>query len=119
MLRTQQKAATGMVSSRDETSAPPPRCTAPGCTNPLPAPGPGRPACFCSQACRARAWRSRQCQRGALVAEVDMGSTSSKGRRGGQIWMVRLRRDNKSVIVAIGLSRTCAEALAEEINALI
>ena len=47
------------------------------------------------------------------------GSTSSKGRTGGQIWMVRLRRGHKYVIVAIGLSRRSAEALAEEINELL
>jgi len=50
---------------------------------------------------------------------VDVGSTSSKGRTGGQIWMVRLRRGHKYVIVAIGLSRRSAEALAEEINELL
>jgi len=108
----------GIVSSRHETRAGP-MCTADGCTNPLPPSGPGRPARFCSQACRARAWRSRQRQRGAPVAEVDVGSTSSKGRTGGQIWMVRLRRGHKYVIVAIGLSRRPAEALAEEINELL
>jgi len=36
-----------------------------------------------------------------------------------QIWMVRLRRGHKYVIVAIGLSRRSAEALAEEINELL
>jgi hypothetical protein len=111
------RSATG-VSSRDETPASP-GCAAPGCANPLPAHGPGRPARFCSQACRARAYRVRRHQGGTLVAEVDLGSTSSKGRTQGQVWLVRLRRGNESVIIAIGLSRMRADALAERITKLL
>jgi hypothetical protein len=111
------RSATG-VSSRDETPASP-GCAAPGCANPLPAHGPGRPAFFCSQACRARAYRQRQRQRGTIVAEVDLGSTSSKGRTQGRVWLVRLRRGNESVIIAIGLSRMRADALAERITTLL
>ena len=107
------RSATG-VSSRDEIPASP-GCAAPGCANPLPAHGPGRPAPFCSQACRARAYR----QRGTIVAEVDLGSTSSKGRTEGRVWLVRLRRGNESVIIAIGLSRMRADALAERITKLL
>lgn len=106
------------VSSRHETPAGP-TCAAPGCANLLPEPGPGRPAHFCSEACRQRAWRTRQRQRGTLVAEVDMGSTSSKGRTQGRIWLVRLRRGNDRVIVAVGLSRNRAEALAERITTVL
>ena len=106
------------VSSRDEIPASP-GCAAPGCANPLPAHGPGRPASFCSQACRARAYRQRRRQRGTIVAEVDLGSTSSKGRTEGRVWLVRLRRGNESVIIAIGLSRMRADALAERITKLL
>jgi len=109
------RSATG-VSSRDEIPASP-GCAAPGCANPLPAHGPGRPASFCSQACRARAYRQRQ--RETIVAEVDLGSTSSKGRTEGRVWLVRLRRGNESVIIAIGLSRMRADALAERITKLL
>jgi hypothetical protein len=115
------RSATG-VSSRDEIPASP-GCAAPGCANPLPAHGPGRPASFCSQACRARAYRQRQRQRQrqreTIVAEVDLGSTSSKGRTEGRVWLVRLRRGNESVIIAIGLSRMRADALAERITKLL
>ena len=110
------RSATG-VSSRDETPASP-GCAAPGCANPL-AHGPGRPASFCSEACRARAYRQRRRQRGTIVAEVDLGSTSSKGRTEGRVWLVRLRRGNESVIIAIGLSRMRADALAERITKLL
>ncbi len=109
------RSATG-VSSRDDIPASP-GCAAPGCANPLPVHGPGRPASFCSQACRARAYRQRQ--RETIVAEVDLGSTSSKGRTQGQVWLVRLRRGNESVIIAIGLSRMRADALAERITKLL
>jgi hypothetical protein len=50
---------------------------------------------------------------------VDLGSTSSKGRTQGQVWLVRLRRGNESVIIAIGLSRMRADALAERITKLL
>jgi hypothetical protein len=53
---------------------------------------------------------------GAAIAEVDTGSASSRGRRPEQIWLVRLRRGDNSVIVAIGLYRVAAEHLAERIN---
>jgi hypothetical protein len=111
------RSATG-VSSRDETTAAP-GCAAPGCTNPLPGPGLGRPARFCSQACRARAYRVRHRQGGTLVAEVDLGSTSSKGRTQGRVWLVRLRRGDDRVIVAVGLSRNRAEALVERITTVL
>jgi hypothetical protein len=50
---------------------------------------------------------------------VDLGSTSSKGRTEGRVWLVRLRRGNESVIIAIGLSRMRADALAERITKLL
>ena len=106
------------VSSRDETPAGL-TCAAESCANPLPVRGPGRPARFCSQACRARAYRQRRRQPRDLVVDVALGSTSSKGRTQGRVWMVRLRRDAESVIVAIGLSRGSAEALAERITELL
>ncbi len=106
------------VSPRHETPAAL-ICAAESCANPLPGPGPGRPARFCSEACRARAYRLRQRQRGTIVAEVGLGSTSSKGRTQGRVWLVRLRRDNESVIIAIGLSRMRADALAERITELL
>jgi len=55
----------------------------------------------------------------ALVVEADVGSTSSRGRAPGQAWLVRIRRGDQAVIVAIGLSRSSAEALTEKIAALM
>ncbi len=54
-----------------------------------------------------------------MAAEVDMGSTSSKGRTHGQIWKVQLRRGDEVLIVAIGLHRLAADTLAERINAFL
>ncbi len=61
------------VSSRHETDTDPHRCAAPGCDQPInPAPT-GRPARFCSDACRARAHRHhRQDTSAPLSVEVDM-----------------------------------------------
>jgi hypothetical protein len=54
-----------------------------------------------------------------LTVEVDTGSASSWGRPPDQAWLVRLRRADRSIIVAIGLSRTAADSLAERITELV
>ena len=56
---------------------------------------------------------------GGATAEVDTGSASSRGRPPERIWMVRLRRGDNSVIVAIGLHRFAAERLAARINEVL
>lgn len=103
------------VSSRHET---PSACASPGCTNPLSPRGQGRPARYCSSRCRARAHRDRR-QPGKVIAEVDQGSATSRGRPPERRWLVRLRRDDQRVIVAWGLSRPAAERLVEAITALL
>jgi hypothetical protein len=55
----------------------------------------------------------------SLTVEVDIGSLSSIGRPPDQAWLVRLRRSDRSVVVAIGLSRTAADHLAERIAELV
>ncbi len=55
----------------------------------------------------------------AITVEIDTGSTSSRGRRPGQAWLIRLRRGNRTVITTIGLSRTSAELLAQQITDLL
>jgi hypothetical protein len=55
----------------------------------------------------------------AVTVQIDTGSSSSRGRPPGQAWLIRLRRGNRSVITTIGLSRTSAEHLAEQITALL
>jgi hypothetical protein len=54
-----------------------------------------------------------------LTVEIDAGSASSRGRPPDQAWMVRLRRADHSVIVAVGLSRTAAEHLADHIAEVV
>jgi hypothetical protein len=51
--------------------------------------------------------------------EVDHGSTSSKDRPSGRVWMIRLRRGNRSVILIAGLGRASADTLADQIRAVI
>ena len=97
-----------------------PTCAAAGCTNRLSAPGPGRPAKYCSTACRVRAHRQRQREAAQPVTvEVGTGSASSRGRHPDRAWMVRLRRGDQSVVVAIGLRRVGAEHLADSITRLL
>ena len=66
-------------------------CGAPGCTNTVRRQGTGRPASFCSTACRAREFRSRKPATTAPVTvEVDMGSATSRGRPPERAWLVRI-----------------------------
>ena len=55
----------------------------------------------------------------SLTVEIDTGSTSTRGRPPDQHWMVRLRRGNRGVIIAIGLNRTAAQHLADHITEII
>ena len=54
-----------------------------------------------------------------LHAEVDHGSTSAKAQPPDRSWLVRLRRDNRAVIIVTGLARPSAEHLASKINTLL
>ena len=105
------------VSLRNET-LPAACCAEPGCINPLSQHDTGRPAIFCSAACRSRAHRRRHRHR-AVSVEVQLGSTSSKNQTHGRVWMVCLRRGNDSLIVAIGMSRRDAERLAERMTDMV
>lgn len=94
-------------------------CQAPGCTNAVQPRGTGRPARFCSTACRVRAHRGRQGAKGYLSVEVDMGSATSRGRPPERAWLVRVRRGERSVIVAYGLRRPAADRLVEQLTDLL
>lgn len=106
------------LSLRYETEVPR-VCVATGCERPVASGQTGRPAKFCSASCRVRAQRQRQRQRGPLTVEVDTGSASSRGRRPDRHFLVRIRRADDEVVVAVGLSRTSAEWLAERIKKLV
>ena len=54
-----------------------------------------------------------------VTVEIDTGSSTSRGRPPGQAWLIRLRRGNRSVITTIGLSRTTADHLAQQITDLL
>jgi len=55
----------------------------------------------------------------AVTVEIDTGSSASRGQPPGRTWLIRLRRGHQSVITTIGLSRTSAEHLAEQITSLL
>jgi len=95
-------------------------CAAPGCAEVVARAATGRPAVFCSAACRVRAHRARRLKAAEPVeVEVDMGSATSRGRLLEQAWMARLRRGQRSVIVAVGLRRPAADRLAGQIADLL
>ncbi len=48
-----------------------------------------------------------------------MGSATSRGRPPERAWMVRLRKGQRSVIVAVGLRRPAADRLAEQLVDLV
>jgi hypothetical protein len=100
---------------RNETPA---RCAAPDCANPITRHPTGRPARYCSPACRVRHHRQRQPTPDPLTVEVDMGSASSRGRPPERSWLVRIRRADQYVIIAIGLRRHAADRLAEQLTDL-
>jgi len=103
------------ISSRNENS-----CARPGCRNPVPRNPRGRPRLYCTPACRAAAHRYHHPDaRQPLHIEVDHGSSSSRGRPAGHIWLVRLRRGDRQAIIAVGLGRPSAEHLARQIRDVI
>lgn len=102
---------------RNETST---SCVAPGCANPITPHRTGRPTRYCSPACRVRHHRQRRhTTTDPITVEVDMGSASSRGRPPDRSWLVRLRRRDRDVIVAIGLRRHAADRLAEQLTDLL
>jgi len=96
---------------------PPGTCAAPDCPKPVAQHATGRPARYCCTACRVRAHRQRNAA--PLTVEADMGSASSRGRPPERSWLVRLRRSDRSVVVAIGLRRQAAERLAAQVTELL
>ena len=54
-----------------------------------------------------------------LNVEIDHGSTSAKQRPAGRVWLVRLRRGDRTVIIATGLGRPSADHLAHQITQLL
>jgi hypothetical protein len=96
------------------------RCARPGCPQPVVRNPIGRPRLYCSPACRTQAHRqAHPAPRQPLIVEVGHGSTSSRGRPAGQVWLVRLRRGSQQVIVATGLGRPSADYLATQIRDII
>lgn len=109
--------ATTPETLRNET---PTTCAAPGCANPITHHPTGRPARYCSSACRVRHHRQRrQHTADPITVEIDTGSASSRGRPPDRSWLVRIRRGDRSVIIAIGLRRHAADRLAEQLTDLL
>ncbi len=58
-------------------------------------------------------------ERDPVFVEVDIGSASSWDRPPSRSFLVRVRRGNDYVIIAIGLSRPYADSLAERLAQLL
>jgi hypothetical protein len=56
---------------------------------------------------------------GSVVVEVDHGSASSWERPASMAFLVRVRKGDESLIIAIGLSRENATSLAERLSRLL
>jgi hypothetical protein len=108
------------VSSRTKAAAAQRECARPGCAQPVVRNPRGRPRLYCTPACRAEANRQRPADAHApLLVEVDHGSTTSRGRPAGQVWLVRIRRGGQQAIVAHGLGRPSADHLARQLQEVI
>ena len=95
-------------------------CARPGCPNPVVRNPRGRPRLYCNPACRTQTYRDTHPDaRERLHVEVDHGSTSSRGRPAGQVWLIRLRRGPQQVIITTGLGRPSADHLATQIDNII
>jgi hypothetical protein len=95
-------------------------CAGPGCSNTLAPRTLGRPARYCSTACRVRDYRHRRHASTAPISvEIDQGSTSSRGRPADRAWLVRIHRGNAYVIVSAGMRLPAAERLAEQLTDLL
>jgi hypothetical protein len=91
-------------------------CASPDCRAALPPPaGRGRPRLYCSPACRRRAVTR---DGGSLVVELDHDPVGA-GRPSGRIWLLRLRRGSRQVVVASELGRPSAEHLAHQLDTLV
>ncbi len=88
-------------------------CAAPSCTNVVSRrPGPGRPAIYCSPACRTSP------RRPGVLVEVDHPDVSPDGRPAQRVWSVRLRRGQHVVVIANDLGWPSAHALAGQLEVL-
>ncbi len=87
------------------------RCAGPGCANPIVRRHQrGRPPLYCCPACRRRAAQ--------LYVDIDCDD-HTPGRPAGRVWRVRLRRQQRYVVIADGLGRLRAEDLAHQIATLL
>ncbi len=89
-------------------------CGRQGCDQILPEHSNGRPARYCSAACRMAAHRQRK--RGPIRAEVHFGSATTRSRNEERSWMIKLLRDNEELIVTFGQTRDAAERLTTRLN---
>ena len=89
-------------------------CAAPGCTNLVSRrSGPGRPAVYCSPACRMNH------RRPPILVEVNHPDVSPDGRGVERVWTVRLRRGQQVVVIADDLGWPSAHALAAQLDDLL
>jgi len=88
-------------------------CAAPGCDHPVPRrPGPGRPAIYCSPACRPSATPRPG-------GPITVDATHDDSATGGAGWTVTLRRGRRAVPVASDLGRFAARLLRDDLQRLL
>jgi hypothetical protein len=93
-------------------------CAAAGCERPvLRTNHTGRPAIYCSPACRPS--RNRTPRRAQIVVDIEHPDTSPNGRPADRVWTVVLRRGEQRVTIADDLGWPTANALAQQLNRLL
>lgn len=92
-------------------------CARPGCGRVLVRRPRGRPPLYCSADCRQLV--HQKCPAPRLTVEIDAVAGDTTGRPTGHVWLVRMRRGERSVDVATGLGRPSAEYPARQIRDLI
>jgi hypothetical protein len=93
-------------------------CAAPGCDQPVSRTNrTGRPAIYCSPACRRS--HNRTPRRAGVIVEVEHPDISPDGRPADRVWTVQLRRGEHRVIIADDLGWPTANSLARQLDDLL
>jgi len=95
----------------DTTTLPPVKlCAAFDCDTPVTANARGRPAIYCSPACRPSGRRDQ-----VITVDIAHPDTSPDGRPTERVWTVTLRRGSSFVVIAADLGWPSANALARSL----
>jgi hypothetical protein len=93
-------------------------CEARDCTNTIRDTGPGRHPRFCSDVCRVRNWRHHIGNPSAITVQIHPAEPGLSGRKRAG-WLVQIKKRDRSVNVATGLTEGEAQLLAEDLERVL